>query len=76
MNDFYAMLRVRMDREQAARNLRNTQFAQDALANEKARPRWPRFSLASMIARWLAKADGVNSPAPLPPCGERPVSAR
>jgi hypothetical protein len=79
MNDYYAMERIRLDREQAARSLRNAQHAQatrEAGENEEARPRWPRFSLMSMIARLLPKTGGTRSPQALPPCGDTPLSAR
>ena len=45
MNDYEVFLRLRTDRDQLARKMRDAQFIDDALGIEKAQPKRLRFHL-------------------------------
>lgn len=72
MNDYFAMTRHRLDREEALRRARNAQFADEALYKEEARLHWPRFQFISMIRRLLPKPRVQRASLP---CSEAPLNA-
>ncbi len=72
MNDYFALTRHRLDREEAVRKARNAQFAEEAQGDKKARLRWPRFLFISILHRWLPTSHAQSASLP---CPETPLSA-
>ncbi len=79
MNEYDAFLKVRLDREAAARSYRQHEFAQAAAETSGAKAGWLRLlfnAVSQQIVKLVARRTTIAEPTcPTPPCAETPLRA-